>query len=151
MLNGIFFNVWLRRQPKKEEPERIAQYIGEKRTVSIIQIRITTAIFMYVWCQVVEKAMAAHSSVLAWRIPGTGEPGGLLSVGSHRPHFNQTRLKRLSSSRCQIVYIIISHNYSIGEENGNPFQYSFLENSMNRGAWWAIVLGVAKSRTQLSN
>ena len=31
-----------------------------------------------------EKAMAAHSSVLAWRIPGTGEPGGLPSMGSHR-------------------------------------------------------------------
>ena len=31
-----------------------------------------------------EKEMAAHSSVLAWRIPGTGEPGGLPSVGSHR-------------------------------------------------------------------
>ena len=31
-----------------------------------------------------EKEMAAHSSVLAWRIPGTEEPGGLLSMGSHR-------------------------------------------------------------------
>jgi len=31
-----------------------------------------------------EKEMAAHSSVLAWRIPGTGEPGGLTSMGSHR-------------------------------------------------------------------
>ena len=31
-----------------------------------------------------EKEMAAHSSVLAWRIPGTGEPGGLPSTGSHR-------------------------------------------------------------------
>ena len=31
-----------------------------------------------------EKAMATHSSVLAWRIPGTSEPGGLPSVGSHR-------------------------------------------------------------------
>ena len=30
------------------------------------------------------KEMATHSSVLAWRIPGTGEPGGLLSMGSHR-------------------------------------------------------------------
>ena len=38
--------------------------------------------------------MATHSSVLAWRIPGTGEPGGLPSVGSH----SRTRLKRLSSS-----------------------------------------------------
>ena len=31
-----------------------------------------------------EKAMAAHSSVLAWRIPGTGKPGGLPSMGLHR-------------------------------------------------------------------
>ena len=31
-----------------------------------------------------EKEMAKHSSVLAWRIPGTGEPGGLPSMGSHR-------------------------------------------------------------------
>ena len=31
-----------------------------------------------------EKEMATHSSVLAWGIPGTGEPGGLLSMGSHR-------------------------------------------------------------------
>ena len=31
-----------------------------------------------------EKEMEAHSSVLAWRIPGTGEPGGLPSMGSHR-------------------------------------------------------------------
>ena len=31
-----------------------------------------------------EKEIATHSSVLAWRIPGTGEPGGLLSMGSHR-------------------------------------------------------------------
>ena len=31
-----------------------------------------------------EKEMATHSSVLAWRIPGTGEPGGLPSMGWHR-------------------------------------------------------------------
>ena len=31
-----------------------------------------------------EEEMATHSSVLAWRIPGTGEPGGLPSLGSHR-------------------------------------------------------------------
>ena len=31
-----------------------------------------------------EKEMSTHSSVLAWRIPGTGEPGGLPSMGSHR-------------------------------------------------------------------
>ena len=35
-----------------------------------------------------EKEMAAHSSVLAWRIPGTGEPGGLPFMGSHRVRHN---------------------------------------------------------------
>ena len=37
-----------------------------------------------------------------------------------------------------------------GEGNGNPFQYSFRDNLMDRGAWWATVHGVAKSRTRLS-
>ena len=36
-----------------------------------------------------------------------------------------------------------------GERNGNPLQYSCLENPMDRGAWWATVLGVAKSWSQL--
>ena len=36
---------------------------------------------------------------------------------------------------------------SPGEGNGNPLQYSFLGNPMDRGAWWATVLGVSKSGT----
>ena len=39
-----------------------------------------------------EKEMATHFGVLAWRIPGTGEPGGLLSVGSHRVGHNWSDL-----------------------------------------------------------
>ena len=39
-----------------------------------------------------EKDMAAHSSVLAWRIPWTEEPGGLLSMGSHRVGHNSSDL-----------------------------------------------------------
>ena len=39
----------------------------------------------------------------------------------------------------------------IGEGNGYPLQYSSLENSTDKGAWWATVLGVAKSQTGLSN
>ena len=35
-----------------------------------------------------EKEMATHSGVLAWRIPGTGKPGGLPSMGSHRVRHN---------------------------------------------------------------
>ena len=40
---------------------------------------------------------------------------------------------------------------SPGEENGNPLQYSYLKNPMDRGAWWATVHGVAQSETWLSN
>ena len=46
--------------------------ISEKNTVSI-----------YIY-HVLEKEMATHSSLLAWRIPGMGQPDGLLSMGSHR-------------------------------------------------------------------
>ena len=40
---------------------------------------------------------------------------------------------------------------SSGEGNGNPLQYSCLENSMDRGAWGAMVPGIAKSQTRLSD
>ena len=40
---------------------------------------------------------------------------------------------------------------SPGEGNGNPLQYSCLENPMDEGAWWATVHGVAKSQTRLSD
>ena len=45
--------------------------------------RLSTFTFTFHF-HALEKEMATHSSVLAWRIPGMGEPGGLLSVGSHR-------------------------------------------------------------------
>ena len=51
--------------------------------------------------QALEKEMATHSSVLAWRIPGTEESGGLPSMGSE----SQTRLKQLSSSS-SIAYLL---------------------------------------------
>ena len=40
---------------------------------------------------------------------------------------------------------------SPGDGNGNPLQYSCLENPVDEGAWWATVHGVAKSRTRLSD
>jgi len=40
---------------------------------------------------------------------------------------------------------------SLGEGKSSPLQYSCLENPMERGAWWALVHGVAKMRTPLSN
>ena len=47
------------------------------------QTRLSDLTFTF-HCHALEKEMATHSSVLAWRIPGTGEPGGLPSMGSHR-------------------------------------------------------------------
>ena len=46
---------------------------------------------------------------------------------------------------------ILELGRSPGEGHGNPFQYSRLENSMDKGAWWAPVHGVTKSQTRLSD
>ena len=48
----------------------------------------TTKATEHTYTSITEKAMATHSSTLAWRIPGMGEPGGLLSMGSHRVRHN---------------------------------------------------------------
>ena len=49
------------------------------------QTRLSDFTFTFTFhLHALEKEMAAHSSVLAWRIPGTREPGGLPSMGSHR-------------------------------------------------------------------
>ena len=79
-----------------------------------------------------EKAMAPHSSTLSWKIPRMEEPGGLQSMGSLR-----VRHDWATSFSC------------IGEGNGNPLQYSCLENPRDRGAWWAAVHGVTQSWTRL--
>ena len=81
-----------------------------------------------------EKAMAPHSSTLAWKIPRTEEPGGLQSTGS------------LGVGHDWVTSLSLS---CTGEGNGNPLQCSCLENPRDRGAWWAAVWGVAQSRTRL--
>ena len=48
--------------------------------------------FTFTYFHALEKEMATHSSVLAWRIPGTGEPGGLPSLGSHRVGYDWSKL-----------------------------------------------------------
>ena len=51
--------------------------------VAKIWTRLSNFTFTF-HCHALEKEMATHSSVLAWKIPGIGEPGGLPSMGSHR-------------------------------------------------------------------
>ena len=47
--------------------------------------------------------MATHSSVLAWRIPGTGEPGGLPSVGSHRVGHDRSDLEAAAATTTAVL------------------------------------------------
>ena len=84
-----------------------------------------------------EKAMATHSSTLAWEIPWAEEPGRLQSMGLRTVGHMTERLHFHFSLSC------------IGEGNGNPLQCSCLENPRDGGAWWAAVSGVAQSQTQL--
>ena len=63
-----------------EESGRL-QSMGSLRVKSRTQLSDFPFTFHF---HALEEEMATHSSVLAWRIPGTGEPGGLPSMGSHR-------------------------------------------------------------------
>ena len=68
--------------PRTEEAWKAAVHrVAEGRT----RLRDFTFTFHF---HSLEKEMATHSSVLSWRIPGTGEPGGLPSMGSHRVGHN---------------------------------------------------------------
>ena len=80
--------------------------------------------------------MAPHSSTLAWKIPWTEEPGRLQSMGSLESYMTEQLHFHFSLS-------------CIGEGNGNPLQYSCLENPRDGEAWWAAVYGVAQSWTRL--
>ena len=82
--------------------------------------------------------MATHSNTLAWKIPWMEGPGGLQSMGS------------LKSDTTKRLHFHFSFSF-IREENGNPLQYSCLENPRDGRAWWAAVYGVVKSQTQLSD
>ena len=96
-----------------------------------------------------EKEMATHSSVLAWRIPG---------MGSHRVRHDWSDLAVAVAYHLYLGFpggsegkesvcnagdtgSIPGLGWSPGEGNGCPLQYSWLENSMDRGAWWATVPG----------
>ena len=60
-----------------------------------------------------EKEMATHSSVLAWRIPGTGESGGLPSMGSHRVRHDWSDLVVVV-----VVVVVVGYDISASTETG---------------------------------
>ena len=79
------------------------------------------------WEDALEKEMATHSSILAWRIPRTKEPAAAAAK---------------SLQWCPTLWDPI---------DGSPLQYSCLKNPMDRGTWRATVHWVTKSRPRLGN
>ena len=67
-------------------PEKVSKMGGSESKATVLEcmIKILRRDFGGDYGVKMEKALAPHSSTLAWRIPGTGEPGGLPSMGSHR-------------------------------------------------------------------
>ena len=91
-----------------------------------------------------EKEMATHSSVLAWRIPGTGEPGGLQSMGSHRvwqkltQHCKWTVLKKKKKRQIQNSTVKLLQSCIPLLCSGGHLQLSHL-----RRNFWGLIHSVA--------
>ena len=75
-----------------------------------------------------EKEMATHSSVLAWRIPGTAEPGGLPSMGSHRVGHDWSNL-----AAAAICSLTRWGNLSVSARCGVSFDELYKDASSSRG------------------
>ena len=70
-----------------------------------------------------EKAMATHSSVLAWRISGSGEPGGMLSIGSHRVGHYWSDLAAAACGGMPIFLKSFNHKWVLNFVKGFFFIY----------------------------
>ena len=139
---------------RNEETMKVSAYTGTQRTKAHEQefpTRVQDTIMLFsggsqlnlnsipfwLWLRPgTEKAMAPHSSTLAWKIPWTEEPGGLQSMGSLRVRHD------LATSLSLFTFMHWRRKW-------HPLQYSCLENPRDGGAWWAAVYGVAQSRTRL--
>ena len=101
-----------------------------------------------------EKAMAAHSSVLAWRIPGTGEPGGLPSMGSHRVRHDWSDLAAAAAAAenkiirfywSTAVFYVLVCLYRLGWKLLNNREHvgdnKHHEEKQGRVSSWSVILG----------
>ena len=117
-----------------------------------------TQVWSLGWEDPLEEEMATHSSILAWDFPWTEKPGGLQSMGSkrmgHNWAINTFTFWWLSGkeSACKAGNPCLTLDWEdlLEEEMETHSSILTWENPMGRGAWWAIVYRVAKSRTWLS-
>ena len=110
------------------------------------------------WEDPLEEEMATHSSILAWDFPWTEKPGGLQSMGSQRVGhdwaINTFTFWWLSGkeSACKVGNPCLTLDWEdLEEEMETHSSILAWENPMDRGAWWARVYRVAKSRKWLSD
>ena len=68
-----------------------------------------------------EKEMATQSSVLAWRIPGTGEPGGLPSMGSHRVWHGWSDLAAAAAAGCVLCLSVVCDSWDLVDHSPPGF------------------------------
>ena len=96
----------------------------------------TLALFISLYYHRLEKAMAPHSSPLAWKIPWMEEPGGLQSMGSLRVGLDWATSPSLFT-------------FMHWRRKWQPTPVFLPGESQGQGAWWAAVYGVAQSWTRL--
>ena len=80
------------------------------------------------WEDPLEEGMAAHSSLLACRIPWTEEPGGLQSIGFSKQEYQNVlpfpSPGDLSKARIEPVSLVLAHRFSTTESPGEPFKHT---------------------------
>ena len=86
-----------------------------------------------------QKGMATHSSILAWKIPWTEKPGRLQSMGSLRVGYNWVTS----------ISLFTFHFHALGKEMATHSSVLAWRIPGTGGAWWAAIYGVAQSRTRL--
>ena len=129
--------------------------------------RLTTFRWLPMWIRILSSDIRARCSLAV--APSESNMGALLGNQAHLapdpgPEYPFSRVTSLgfpggsdskefpcSAGDTGVPGLIPGSGRSPGGGNGNPLQHSCLENSMDRGAWWATVHGVAKSRTLLSD
>ena len=116
-------------------PSKPGQWVSLSPSLSPLKERNTNFCLLGPLVCISEKAMAPHSSALAWKIPWTEELGMLQSMGS----LSQTRLND---------FTFTFHFHSLEKEMATHSSV-LAWNPRDGGAWWAAISGVAQSRTRL--
>ena len=160
----VFFFFILLHSGILSEAFQVAQWL---RTRLPVQETQETRVQTLGWEDPLESRMATPSSILAWKTPGTEEPGGLPSMGLHRVRCDWSDLAAAAvmdwMGASLVVLVVKNPPANAGDTgdkgsipgsgrfpgggHGNPLQYSCLEKPMDRGAWWATVHGIAESDT----